>query len=205
VRALLKGLLAGTCRILVLPAYVSYRFTALFVDDDKAFHGASQRASLWPGLLGEYLRRELHRLTLEECAPDCCLSFGTVFSKRGARVGRRVYVGTNCSLGLVTLEDDVLLASGVDVPSGSGQHVFTDPDMPVREQGGELKRVTIGFDTWIGNRAVVMADVGPRCVVGAGSIVTAPLPERSVAVGVPARVVGRRGAAGSPTRECGVS
>lgn len=199
----LKAMVTLACRALVLPVFAAYRLTALFVDEDKAFHGASQRVSLWPGLFGEYLRREFYRLTLDECSSDCCLSFGTVFSKRHARIGRRVYVGTGCNLGLVTLGDDVLLASGVDVLSGSGQHVFEDPDKPVREQGGEFKRVTIGFDTWIGNRTVVMADVGSRCVIGAGSIVTAPLPDQSVAVGVPARVVGSRG--NPAARECSVS
>jgi maltose O-acetyltransferase len=38
-----------------------------------------------------------------------------------------------------------------------------------------------------------MADVGRRCVIGAGSVVTKPIPEDSLAVGAPARVVGRRG------------
>lgn len=200
-RGAAKFLVAALCRLTVLPAYVAYRITAAFVPPDKAFHGASQRAALWPGIVGEYRRREFYRMTLEECSDDCCLSFGTIFSKRGARVGKRVYVGTHCNLGLVTLGDDVLLASGVDVLSGSGQHHFEDPDKPVREQGGEFKRVSIGFDTWIGNKTVVMADVGSQCVVGAGSIVTGPLPDRSIAVGAPARVVGERGAQARRPRE----
>jgi hypothetical protein len=40
-----------------------------------------------------------------------------------------------------------------------------------------------------GDRAVVMADVGRHCVIGAGSVVTRPIPDYAVAVGVPARVV----------------
>jgi acetyltransferase-like isoleucine patch superfamily enzyme len=38
-----------------------------------------------------------------------------------------------------------------------------------------------------------MADVGRGSVIGAGSIVTRALPERSIAVGSPAKAVGRRG------------
>ncbi|MEZ5065334.1 MAG: acyltransferase [bacterium] len=181
------------CRLLVLPTWIVYRLEALFVDPDKAFHGASQAMSLWPGLLGEYARREFYRLTLESCSDDCCLSFGTIFSKRGARIGRRVYVGTRCTLGLVTLEDDVLLASNVDVLSGGAQHRFDDLDTPVREQGGTFTRVTVGADTWVGNHAVVLADVGRRCVIGSGAVVTKPIPDESIAVGMPARPVGRRG------------
>jgi acetyltransferase-like isoleucine patch superfamily enzyme len=192
-RSLGKALLAFACRLLVLPGLVAYRLAAVALDADKAFHGASQALSLWPGLLGEYARREFYRMTLESCSKDCCISFGTILSKRGTRIGRRVYVGTRCTLGLVTLGDDVLLASNVDVISGAGQHRFDDPDVPVREQGGEFTRVTVGADTWVGNRAVVLADVGEKCVIGAGSVVTKPIPAGSIAVGTPAKVVGRRG------------
>jgi acetyltransferase-like isoleucine patch superfamily enzyme len=89
----------------------------------------------------------------------------------------------------VTLEEDVLIASHVSVLNGAGQHGTDCLDVPVREQPGVWPRVTIGRDAWIGERAVVMADVGKHCVVAAGSVVTRPLPDYAVAVGAPARVV----------------
>jgi acetyltransferase-like isoleucine patch superfamily enzyme len=195
VRSLLKRLLSFGVRLVVLPELVRYGFLCLFLDRDKAFHGSSQALSRWPGVGGEYVRREFYRLTLDACSEDCCISFGTILSKRGARIGRGVYIGTGCTLGLVTIEDDVLIASNVDVLSGSKQHHIDDLDTPVREQGGTFERVTIGEDTWIGNRAIVMADVGRQCVVGAGSVVSKPLRDRSLAVGSPARAVGIRGGA----------
>ena len=188
-----KALARALAWLAALPAYLFYRLASFFVDPERAFHDASQAVSLWPGLVGDYIRREFYRLALEECSPDCCISFGTILSKRGARIGRRVYVGTRCNLGLVTLEDDVLLASDVDVLSGGEQHRFEDLSTPVREQGGTYRRVVIGRDAWIGERSIVMADVGEQSVVGAGSVVTKPLPPRSIAVGVPARVIGTRG------------
>jgi len=190
-----KRLAVLGARLLALPLWAMWKLESLVLDPDRALHDASQAASLWPGLLGDYVRRELYRAALEACSDDCCLSFGTVFSKRGARIGRRAYVGTHCNLGLVTLEDDVLLASHVDVLSGAAQHRFDRLDVPVREQGGTVQRVTIGRDAWIGERSIVMADVGAQCVVGAGSIVTKPLPPRAIAVGAPAKVVGWRGGA----------
>jgi acetyltransferase-like isoleucine patch superfamily enzyme len=167
--------------------------SAALHDPDKAFHGASQSVARVPGLFGEFLRYEFYRRTLQQCGEDCCISFGTIFSKRGARLGNRVYIGTGCTLGLVTIEDDALLASNVDILSGSGQHSFEDEAIPIREQEGVLVRVTVGADAWIGNRSVVMADVGKGAVVGAGSVVTKSIPDRMLAVGSPARVVGRRG------------
>jgi acetyltransferase-like isoleucine patch superfamily enzyme len=52
----------------------------------------------------------------------------------------------------------------------------------------------IGDDVWLGARAFIGAGVtiGSGCVVSAGSVVTKSLPENSVAVGVPARIVRRR-------------
>jgi acetyltransferase-like isoleucine patch superfamily enzyme len=52
--------------------------------------------------------------------------------------------------------------------------------------------VRIGADCWIGGGAVIMADVGPNTIVGAGAVVTRPLPEHVVAAGIPARVIKNR-------------
>jgi acetyltransferase-like isoleucine patch superfamily enzyme len=52
-------------------------------------------------------------------------------------------------------------------------------------------QVTIGDDCWIGGNVTIMPGVtiGKGCTVGSGSIVTKDIPEFSVAVGNPARVV----------------
>jgi len=157
-----------------------------------------------PGLVGVYLRRAFYRLVLPRCAADCWLGFGTVFSHPTARVGRRVYVGVGCCLGDVTLEDDVLLGSHVSVINGGRQHGIERLDVPIREQPGEWPHVTVGRDTWVGDRAVVLADVGQHCVVGAGALVTKPLPDYAIAVGVPARVVRYRDGAPQPREEAAV-
>ena len=98
-------------------------------------------------------------------------------------------MGSFCSLGDVTLEEDVLVASHVSIINGGKQHEIDRLDIPVREQPGHFVPVTIGRDSWIGERAVVAADLGKHCVIGAGAVVTKPIPDCAVAVGVPANVV----------------
>jgi len=188
-KTLLKSLANSVAVLLVLPCWVIYRAAALVLGPQKAFAGWSQAFSLVPGLLGVYLRRAFYRLTFPRCAADACLSFGTVFSHPTAAVGRTVYVGLYCCLGDVTLEDDVLLGSHVSVMNGGAQHGIDRLDIPVREQPGKWPRVTIGRDSWVGDRAVVLADVGAHCVIAAGAVVCTPIPDYAIAVGVPARVV----------------
>jgi acetyltransferase-like isoleucine patch superfamily enzyme len=189
VKRILKGTANAVAFLLVLPAFLLYRLGALVLGAEKAFPGWSQAFSLLPGLTGVYLRRAFYRLTLRRCSADCCLSFGTVFSHPTAEVGRGVYVGLFCVLGDVNLEDDVLLGSHVSVINGGGQHGTDRLDVPVREQPGVYNRVTIGRDSWLGDRSVVLADVGRHCVLGAASVVTRPLPDYAVAAGSPARVL----------------
>lgn len=199
-KQLLKGVLDLVALALVMPAYLAYCLGRIFLGSEKAFPGWSQAFSLLPGLTGVTLRRAFYRLVLPRCGRDCCISFGTTISHPTAEIGRYAYIGLNCSLGDVTLEDDVLISSNVSVLNGGKQHGIERLDIPVREQPGEYPRITIGQDSWIGDRAVVLADVGRHCVIGSGAVVTRPIPDYAIALGVPARVVGYRPAApvGSP-------
>lgn len=174
---------------LILPFYLLYALGSLLFGKQKAFPGWSQDFSLIPGLTGVYLRRAFYGMVLPRCDRNACISFGTIFSHPTAEIGRTVYVGTYCCLGDVTLEDDVLIGSQVSIMNGAGQHGIDRLDIPVREQPGTWPRITIGEDTWIGDRAVVMADVGKHCVIGAGSVVTKPIPDYAIAVGNPARII----------------
>jgi virginiamycin A acetyltransferase len=188
-KPILKWLVRAAALILVLPPWLFYRLTALVVGRAAAFPGWSQAFSLVPGFTGVYLRWAFYRWALAECGADACIGFGTTFSHPTARVGPRVYVGVFCSLGDMTVEEDVLIASHVSVMNGAGQHGTDRLDVPIREQAGTWPRVTIGRDSWIGERAIVMADVGKHCVIAAGSVVTKPIPDYAIAVGSPARVI----------------
>jgi virginiamycin A acetyltransferase len=188
-RELLKRTANGAAFAIVLAPWLLYKVESALIGVARTFPGWSQAFSLAPGLLGIYLRRSFYRLVFPECASDVWIGFGTVFSHPTARLGRTTYIGNYCSIGDVTLEDDVLLASHVSIANGSRQHCIERLDVPVREQPGVWPRVTIGRDSWIGDRAVVLVDVGRHCVVGAGSVVTKPTPDYAVVAGNPARVI----------------
>lgn len=178
--------------LLVLPAVLVYRAGVALLGRQQAFSGWSQGMSLIPGLCGAYLRRAFYRLVLPQCGRGCVISFGTIFSHSTAQVGSNVYIGPFGCLGDVTLEDDVLVGSHVSITNGNRQHGIERLNIPVREQPGQWPRVTIGRDSWIGDRAIVMASLGQHCVVGAGAVVTRPIPDFAIVVGSPARIIAWR-------------
>jgi acetyltransferase-like isoleucine patch superfamily enzyme len=192
-KAFLKSAARGAANVVVLPTLVSFTIRAAFLGRDRAVQGSTQLLALVPGLLGQYLRRAFLRHAIAGCHATAVVEFGTTFSRAGARLDENAYVGAGCHLGLVHIERDVLIASGVHIPSGSKTHEIDDLTRPIREQANDERLVRIGAGSWIGEAAVVMADVGRDTVVGAGSVVTRPLPARCIAAGVPARVLRSRG------------
>jgi acetyltransferase-like isoleucine patch superfamily enzyme len=70
-------------------------------------------------------------------------------------------------------------------------HVFSDIHVPIKDQGIVKRPVRCVGDTWFGTKVTVLSGVtvGWGCVVAANAVVTRDLPDWSVAVGVPARVV----------------
>jgi acetyltransferase-like isoleucine patch superfamily enzyme len=188
-RSVLKMIGNGIALLLVLPFFLLYRLETLLLGRHQVFPGWSQALSLIPGLTGVFLRRAFYNLVFPRLEKDVCISFGVIFSHATAALGKTVFIGPFCCLGDITLEDDVLIGSHVSIANGGSQHGTERLDIPMREQPGTWPRITIGQDTWIGDRAVILADVGKKCLIAAGAVVTKPIPDYAVAAGVPARVV----------------
>lgn len=191
-REALKAVTRALATLAVSPALLSYFLRALVLGRNRALEGSTQALALWPGLLGQYLRRAFLQCVLDHCAPTATIEFGTIFSQTGARIGDRAYIGPRCHIGLAHIEADVLVAAGVHIPSGGRTHGTASTAVPIRDQEHTRTRVRIGTGAWIGSAAVVMADVGDHSIVGAGAVVTRPLPANVMAAGVPARVVRTR-------------
>jgi carbonic anhydrase/acetyltransferase-like protein (isoleucine patch superfamily) len=126
-------------------------------------------------------------------ARSCTLRAGErgITVRDGAGINTRAYVDGN---GQVEIGRNALLSPGVQIISGN--HVFDRVDVPIRDQGTAYGKVNIGDDCWLGTSVIVLPGVtiGRGSVVGAGAVVTSDLPDFSIALGIPARVVGRRGA-----------
>ncbi|HZJ25838.1 MAG TPA: acyltransferase [Acidimicrobiia bacterium] len=114
---------------------------------------------------------------------DCNLC-DHVFIEGGARVGDRVTVKNNVLIwDGVTVEDDVFLGPAM---------VFTNDLVPrahVRKSPGELEATLVRRGASIGANATVVCGntVGRYAMIGAGSVVTRPVPAHALVLGNPAR------------------
>jgi len=188
----LKAAARGVAHVAVLPLWPSFALRAALLGRDRALEASMQWLSLIPGLTGQYVRRAFLSRAIAACHHSVVVECGTTLSRAGARFDENVYIGPGCRLGLVHVGRDVLMAGGVHIPSGGMTHRIDDLSVPIREQPRDEQLVRIGAGCWIGESAVIMADVAADSIVGAGSVVTRPLPARCVAAGVPARVLRMR-------------
>lgn len=113
----------------------------------------------------------------------------------GIEIGAHSYIGPNCTLfGAAGIEigESALISPGVVITSH--QHTYAHRDVEMRSQPLRFGRVVIERDVWIGANATILPGVrvGEGAVVGAGAVVTRDVPPRTVALGVPARVVRER-------------
>lgn len=73
-------------------------------------------------------------------------------------------------------------------------HRMDDINTPIKDQGIVKTPVRIGPDTWIAAKVTVLRGtrIGRGCVLGAHAVVKGDIPDYSIAVGSPARVVKNR-------------
>lgn len=191
-KSLFKTIIKIASFFVVFPLLCIFKFLDFLYNDDKTFQAFSHLFSLLPGLPGNYLRAQFYRYSLKSCSDDCCIEFGTILHQKDIEIGKRVYIGPNCSIGLCRIEDDVMLGSNVDIISGKNQHNFDRIDIPMREQGGHFEKIVIGEDSWLGNSSVVMANVGKKAIVAAGSVVVNNVEPYHIVGGNPAKFLKSR-------------
>lgn len=109
------------------------------------------------------------------------------------RIGDGVAMRPNCSISAtesIVIEDHVVMATGCTVTDSD--HTHGGGHDSVLFNPVETAPVRIGRGTWLGDRVSVLrgADIGRHCTIGANSVVRGAIPDYSVAVGAPARVVG---------------
>jgi len=111
-------------------------------------------------------------------------------------IGHHSYVGCNAVIGAggggIRIGNNVLIGQAVKMHSE--RHVYKDSTLPIREQGIEYQGIVIDDDVWIGSGSTILdgVTIETGAVIGSGAVVTKSISAYSVAVGIPAKIIGTR-------------
>jgi acetyltransferase-like isoleucine patch superfamily enzyme len=122
----------------------------------------------------------------------------------GVRMGRNSSIDAYSFIGAaggVFIGENVIM--GQHISFHAEDHDYSRMDCPIRDQGTRRKGIVVEDDCWIGSNVTFLdgVHVGRGCVIGAGAVVNGTIPDYSVAVGIPARVVATRGASSRDSAE----
>ena len=117
-------------------------------------------------------------------------------------IGNDVYFARACTVSVhstVTIGNDCLFGEHVSIHDEN--HELGDGTEPRASLGFVAAPITIGNNVWVGAKATILSGVsiGDNAVIGANAVVTRDVPANSIAVGIPARVVGTATPAPTPT------
>ena len=134
----------------------------------------------------------------------------------GITIGDGVFIGRNtilnCKNGNIILEDNVNMGFNCQIFSASnvtirkngliaaycyligGTHTFSKLDVSPLEQERQSFGITINDNIWLGSNVQILdgVTIGRDCIIGTSAVVNSDIPDYSIAVGIPAKVIKNR-------------
>ena len=177
-------------------------FYALIVFIGKAFLRVCRRVRIFVVVYRKYKiflpeGCELGEISNIEFGRNCGMAPNVQIFARGGISSPSITVGDD-----VRFERNVMINADSGGSISIGNHVRVGPnslfrasnhrfdrnDVPIVEQGHRAGQITVGNDVWFGAGVIVLPDVniGDGAVIGAGAVVAKDIPERAIAVGLPA-------------------
>jgi Acetyltransferase (isoleucine patch superfamily) len=167
--------------------------------------------------------RHPHKISIGDnvVIDDNCLLDAKGTGNKGITIGNGVFVGRNTILssknGDIILDDNVNIGFNCEIVSANevrvgknvlfgaytylicADHDFDRVDVPVSEQGRSARGIYVEDNVWFGAGVKVLDGVTIKrdSIIGTGSVVTKDIPEYSIAIGTPAKVVKDRRETGS--------
>lgn len=133
---------------------------------------------------------------------NCSILRGVTLVAKGARleIGDETFIGPWTSIVAVSgviLGRDCLVAERVTIRD-QDHALHSDRSLPIAKSGVVSAPIALGDGVWLAAGAVVLkgVTVGQGAVVAANAVVTRDVPSFAIVGGVPAAVIGQRGAPG---------
>jgi len=106
-------------------------------------------------------------------------------------VEKHVYIGNYALIGSSHLGENCLIGSRASILSGKELHILGDDGTWSSYSAERLAQVTLGKNVWVGEGAIIAADIGEGSMVGSGSVVSTNVKPHILVTGNPARFVSK--------------
>ena len=180
----LKGIIIRLKRIIRYPYYKLMFGNYCFNDSvESTSHITTRCVYLQKKVYIGYNARiqGIRRYNMTEFNPSIVFKSGASVQQNGhITCAQYIEIGENTAIGANVTITDI-------------HHPYDDVQTPIERQDIEVNPVYVGDDCKIYNNVVILPGtrIGKHCTIGANSVVTGIIPDFSVAVGAPARVVKR--------------
>lgn len=117
----------------------------------------------------------------------------------------KIFIGNNVHIGessIIASNKEIVIKDNVTIGPQTIivdlDHIYKEIGIPINKQGFHCEKILIEEDVWIAAHCSILKGVtiGKGSVIGAATVVTCDIPPYSVAVGVPARIIRKRGESG---------
>jgi len=156
---------------------------------ERIFNSCKELVASVPTHLGNILRLSFYWATCTRISPDALFSYGSMIAHRDTTVGKGTVIGSQSIIGYADIGEHVLIGSRVSVISGKYQHGKPSERIHSENTNGVFTRIKIGDSSWIGEGAIILANIGTNCTVAAGSVVLKDVGDNTTVMGNPARKV----------------
>ena len=118
------------------------------------------------------------------------IEFQTRYKEAEIVIGKNIATNNNifiCSANHIEIGDNTLIGQNVTIMDFEAHG--TDPSK--RRQLGEIGKVIIGKNVWIGNNVTILknSEVGDNTIIATGAIVSGTFKENIIIGGVPAKII----------------
>jgi UDP-3-O-[3-hydroxymyristoyl] glucosamine N-acyltransferase len=190
-RNALKAMSFLLALVVVSPLILLSRLEEWFLgpEAERVFGACKELLALVPTPLGNFLRQAYYWGSCQDVAKFTSINFGSMIAHRSAVIADGVVIGSFSIVGSATIGRNVLIAPKVSILSGKYPHGRPEERAAHGKSEMSFEMISIGESSFIGQGAVVLANIGRHCTVGAGSVVNRDVPDGVTVMGNPARRV----------------
>lgn len=140
-------------------------------------------------IVGKIYSNLKYRALVRNCNDSICHWSTEIKYGQNLFVGNNTRIGPDCTIGAkgkITIGRDVVVSKGVVIES-AGLDISSGPPYNTHL----AKEIFIEDGVWIGTHCLILGGVkiGANSIIGAGTIITKDIPENSIIVGSPNRVI----------------